>query len=210
MFFTNVDEKHWIVLNNGTKIHKTAIIYPDVDFGYNCIIGEYVVIGRNNLEINFHNLYENQKQSTKIGNGVVIDAYTYISQGAQIGNNVILGRNTFIGRYTQIRDNTKCHYNAQIFENVYIGENCRIGGLCCNAAKVGNDSNIYGVLGHKFKMRNDVNKKAPIIGNNVTVGIGSVVLEAVVIEDDAYIAANAIVTQNVKSGQKIRNVNEIF
>lgn len=77
-------------------------------------------------------------------------------------------------------------------------------------AIIGDNSNIYGTLGHKFRVKNDVNKKAPVIEDNVTVGLGSVVLEDVIIEDNAYIAANAIITQNIEYGQRVRKINELF
>lgn len=208
--FSNTHKNEWEILANGTVIHKTALVYPGVSIGANCIIGEYVIIGRDNIV--FYKVENDAEETVKtyIGNDCVIDAHSFISAGVKLGHHVVIARNTFIGKYTTIGNYTKCHYNAQIYQDCVIGNNCKIGGFCCNESVVGDYSNVYGTLGHKFKVRNAPDKKAPTIGNNVTIGIGSVVLENVIIQDKAYIAANAIVTKNVLEGQKVRNVNEQF
>lgn len=72
-------------MQNGTRIHKTAIIYPGVDFGENCKIGEYVIIGRNNLNRDSLGSCKSKTANTLIGDNTVIDAYSYISQGTERG-----------------------------------------------------------------------------------------------------------------------------
>ncbi|WP_440878370.1 hypothetical protein [Vibrio natriegens] len=42
-------------------------------------------------------------------------------------------------------------------------------------------------------------KRVPIIGNNVWIGPGAVIVGPVIIEDDVIIAPNAVVTKSVKS-----------
>ena len=198
----------WIKLDNNTYIHPTAIIYDNVVIGANCVIGEYTIIGRNNLDLLFNE--NTDAKQTVIGDNCYIDAYTFISMGAKIGTNVTLGPNTFIGRYTKIGNGTKCHYHAQIYENVVIGANCKIGGFCCNDVVVGDNSNVYGKLIHKFNMRNDPRKKPPMIGSNVTIGVDSVIIDGIVIGDGSYIASNSIITRDVEPSSRVKNVNEIF
>ena len=200
--------KDWIKLENNTFIHKSAIIYENVIIGANCVIGEYTIIGRNNIDL--FTKQNSETDYTIIGNNSYIDSYSRISLGAKIGNNVMIGPYCFIGRYSAIGDGTKCHYHAQIYENVVIGENCKIGGFCCNDVVVGDNANIYGNLVHKFLKRNDSKKCAPKIGADVTIGIGSVVVDGVKIGDSAYIAANSVITKDVLPFSRARNINELF
>ena len=58
-----------------------------------------------------------------------------------------------------------------------IGENCTFHGQAC----IGNDGK---------------SSKAPVIGNNVDIGVGARILGDIVIADDVKIGANAVVTKS--------------
>ena len=81
------------------------------------------------------------------------------------------------------------HYNA------IIGTNCKIF------------SNV--VIGAKWSdgIRT---QSAPIIGNNVMIGAGAVILGDITVEDNSIIGANSIVTKNVPSGSVVVGTNTIL
>lgn len=71
-----------------------------------------------------------------------------------------------------------CHYGSVIINcNARIGENCKIHGQVC----IGNDG---------------ITNTAPIIGNNVDIGVGAKVIGNVIIADNVRIGAGAIVTKS--------------
>lgn len=73
-------------------------------------------------------------------------------------------------------------YGITINENVEIGENVILR------------KNV--TIGNKGKN----NKEAPIIGNNVEFGVGSVVIGPVLIETNSIVGANAVVTKSCSEG----------
>ena len=86
---------------------------------------------------------------------------------------------TFIGENTVFY-----HHGAGcvVHENAIIGENCRIFG------------NV--TIGARWSLnRNDPH--LPVIGDNVLIGAGAVVLGNVKIGNNAIIGANAVMTQDV-------------
>ncbi len=85
--------------------------------------------------------------------------------------------------------------NCEIFcEN--IGENLKIfhGNVIINKnAIIGNNVKFHG---NNCIGNNGLNEFAPIIGNDVDIGIGSVIIGKVVIADGIKIGANSIVTKS--------------
>ena len=70
------------------------------------------------------------------------------------------------------------HYGSIIISGeAKLGENCTFHGQAC----IGNDGK---------------SDKAPVIGNNVDIGVGARILGDIVIADDVKIGANAVVTKS--------------
>jgi UDP-3-O-[3-hydroxymyristoyl] glucosamine N-acyltransferase len=177
-----------------SEIHKTALIGDgcnidsSVSIGPNCVVGNNVIIGKNTVFKNNIVIYDN----TTIGNNCYIKSGAVIGEDGfgfdfeddgqpiriphlgrvSIGDNVEIGSNTVIVRGTldstviennvkiddmvfmahncHIRENTVIIAFAEISGSVSIGKNCWIGPNCSIIQKV-------------------------CIGDNVTVGIGSVI-----------------------------------
>lgn len=78
-------------------------------------------------------------------------------------------------------------------EKIQVGKNCRIGARCLIL-----DSDFHGI---RTTERNKVGITKPvIIGNDVLIGIGVIILKGIVIGDDAIIGAGSVVTKNVPAG----------
>lgn len=70
------------------------------------------------------------------------------------------------------------HYGSVIISgDARVGENCIFHGQAC----IGNDGK---------------NDKAPVIGNNVDIGVGARIIGDITIADDVRIGANAVVTKS--------------
>lgn len=87
-----------------------------------------------------------------------------------------------------------CHYN------IVIGDDVKIGG----GVKI-YDTDFHSLtpmdrLNHKLDMTNKKKEKV-IIGNNVLIGAGSLILKGVSIGDNSVIGAGSVVTNNVPSNQ---------
>jgi len=199
--------------------HRTTEFYGEVEIGKNTIIEKNCSIGkplREDIsrylidEVNF----SDSSRKTIIGDGCYIEEGVIISEGVEIGCNVICSEYIVIGQDSLISCNTKIHYRAQIFKRVKIGINSRIGGFICNDSEIGDNCSVYGTLVHKYRQHggekcDNHSIGAPKIGNNVIVGFNSTIIGGVNIGDNVYIAAGAIVTKSVLSNSIVKNTNQI-
>lgn len=108
-------------------------------------------------------------------------------------NEIVIGRNFYIGRNSQIE--TDCN----------IGDNVIMGN---NVALVGKYDHCYQAVGIPIRLApsirdkdynwKGVNEKI-IIGNDVWIGYGCIIMSGVVIGDGSIIAAGSVVTKDVES-----------
>lgn len=112
-----------------------------------------------------------------------IDKSVFIAEGAKIVGKVEIGENSnvwfnvvirgdsnsiIIGKNTNIQDNAVIH--TSVDASVKIGDNVTIG---------------HGAIVHGCT-----------IGNNVLIGMGSIILDGAVVEDNCIIGAGSLVPQN--------------
>lgn len=190
--------KYGIGKNN--IISKSAKIHSNIYIGNNCIIGDNVEIEEGTIILNNVVISENVKigKYCTIKSGAIIGeiGFGYSANeknesirvphfgGVIIGDNVDIGANTTIERGTIddtiIKRGTKIDDLCQISHNVIIGENANIITHTCifGSAKIGNNCYISTSL-----IRNQL-----VIGDNVIVGMGSVVVKN--IEDNEVVYGN--------------------
>jgi UDP-3-O-[3-hydroxymyristoyl] glucosamine N-acyltransferase len=130
--------------------------------------------------------------SATLGENVFIGAFTYVSQGAQIGNNVKLFPMVFLGNNVKVDDNTILLPGVKIYNDCVIGKNVTIHA-----------GSVIGGDGFGFAPQADgTYKKVPQIGN-------------VVIEDFVEIGANATIDRAtigstiIHTGAKLDNLIQI-
>lgn len=110
-----------------------------------------------------------------LGSNISIGKYSYIVSGT-------IGPGTQIGRY------------CSIAQNVYIGTlNHPITWLSTSTFQY--SGAFADTVGHSIK--DDVNTKAVVIGNDVWIGVNVIIKNGVKIDDGSIIGAGAIVTKDV-------------
>lgn len=185
-----IDEKIYNIGENNV-ISKKALIHKNVYIGNFCTIGDNVEIGEGTRVYNNVTIADN----VKIGKGCIIKSGAVIGEeglgymkekdgkyrrvphlgSVIIGNNVDVGANTTIERGamedTIIEDGVKIDDLCQISHNTHIGENTMIVV----------HSAIYGSakIGKNCWIASSIIKNQAKVGDNVTVGMGSVVTKDV-------------------------------
>jgi len=153
----------WINID-GNNIHKTAIIYSNVQLGTGNTIGAFCVIGSNGeirgtkdfngrVIIGDNNIISemvtiqrpaNETQRTAIGSNNLIMAHTHIGHDVTIGNNTELCTGTIVGGYAQIKDGAKIKLGVTIRNRIIIGERALIGMGSIVVKNVESDSIVKG------------------------------------------------------------------
>ncbi len=135
-----------------------------------------------------------------------VDINCNLSKNVEINQRVYIGKDVRIGAYSYV------NYNS-IIESGRIGNFCSIGPNVV----IGMDEHPYNFVtthpilyneklkwydkknNNKYLHDNKIlNKKPPIIGNDVWIGANSVILKDVIIGDGAIIGAGSIVTKDVE------------
>ena len=90
---------------------ELAIISPQAEVGYNCLISPMAYVER----------------GAKIGNNVFIRTGAYIGHDAVIKDNCWIGAKAIIGGLSHIEQNTFAGYGSIVRDKVHIGKSCIIG-----------------------------------------------------------------------------------
>lgn len=137
----------WIEID-GNRIHKTAIVHPNVKLGKGNVIGAYCVIGSNgeirgknpdeflgtvhignNNAISEHVTIQRpfDKKSTIIGDNNLIMAHVHIGHDVFIGNSCEICTSSVIGGYVIIYDEAKIKLNCTVRNRLIIGKGAIVG-----------------------------------------------------------------------------------
>ena len=198
-------------IGDNVTIYGPAIIESGAVIEDNCIIGKHSTkeiesfrLAVLNNEIPYNpDLYV--KQKTIIGKGCYIGYGSTIFSGAELSNGVELEEYVRVGANTIIGEKTRLMYRALVYNRVKIGNECRISGFICNETVLHNKVSFFGKTVHKYKSYLTTSKStdSPVLKDGVTVGFGAIIVGAVLINKDAYIAAGCIITKDVPESNQI-------
>ncbi len=162
-----------------TSTVKKSELTP-LDIGENCILSSHVVLYR----------------GTTIKDSCFFGDYASVRENCAIGSFVLVGRgvavenNVTIGAYTKIQTNAYITAYTTIEERVFIGP----------CARTYND-NYMGRTEKRFKYL-----KGPTVKRGARVGGGSILLPGVVIAEETFVAAGALVTRDTPPGKLVKGM----
>lgn len=139
-------------------------------------------------------------RNVEIGKGVSIGAFSYVAEGAIIGDKVIIFPYAYIGREVKIGAGTRIYPNVAILDNVTIGSNVRV----YSGAVIGSDGFAY--TQEQGKQTRIPHCGGVIIEDDVEIGALSTVCRAVIgntiikkgtkIDSLVHIAHNVVIGEN--------------
>jgi UDP-2-acetamido-3-amino-2,3-dideoxy-glucuronate N-acetyltransferase len=133
-----------------------------------------------------------------IGKGSAIWEFSKVRSGAVIGENVTIGMGVYIGPGVKIGSNCKIQNGAMIYEPALIGNGVFIGpGVILTNDK---HPRAIGADGHKLGF-DDWTQVGVVIEDGASLGAGAVCVAPINIGKDSFIAAGAVVTKNVPTGE---------
>ncbi|HEY3278326.1 MAG TPA: DapH/DapD/GlmU-related protein [Syntrophorhabdaceae bacterium] len=197
------------------SISKSAIIYPNVKLGQNCIVEDFAIIGA------VPRGYEAGDLETVIGDNAVIRSHTVIYAGNRIGDNFqtgnktnirelnVIGKGVSIGtlsiveHHVSIGDGVSIHSQAFIPEYTILEDGCWIGpNVVITNARYPKSRNVKETL------------KGAHIKQQAMVGANSTLLPGVVLGMGSLVGAGSVVTRdvgekNVVAGNPAKVINSI-
>lgn len=179
-------------------ISDTALIYPNVSLGKNCIIEDFVIIGAPPRGYNAGDI------ETIIGDNAVIRSHTVIYAGNRIGKNFQTGNKANIRELNEIGDNVSIGTLSVVEHHVKIWNGVRIHTLVfIPEYTILEDESWIGpnVVITNAKYPKSVNVKGELKGahikKNAIVGANSTLLPGVVIGEQSLVGAGSVVTKDV-------------
>ena len=124
-----------------------------------------------------------------IGNRTKIWHWTHVCSGAQIGSGCSLGQNVFVGNKVFIGNNVKIQNNVSVYDDVTLEDDV----FCGPSMVFTNVFNPRSEIPRKNEYRPTKVKKGATLGANCTIVCG------VEIGEYAFVAAGAVVKNDVKS-----------
>jgi acetyltransferase-like isoleucine patch superfamily enzyme len=192
-------------------IPKSVKLYGDVEFGEDCVVGEYTLI---NYPYKTSIGGFKDKKKTSIGKKCIIGSHVIIYGGTKIGDETMIEDFCKIGEDVSIGNNCHILYGDKIYEGSIIDDNCIIGGFICERAKIGKNVRIFGELIHSHREPHlgwdDIIEKSPVIEDYVFIGFGAKIIGGIKISKNSYIVAGAIVTKDVPEKSIVSEVNKII
>jgi UDP-3-O-[3-hydroxymyristoyl] glucosamine N-acyltransferase len=152
---------------------------------------------------------------TLIGENVTVGDYAVIGRGAHIGDATIIDDFCKIEPNVSVGRSCLLQYRAYLSTEVSVGDHAIIGGFVTERATIGSNSRIFGSIVHRHPTLptigwddEEAHEPSAAIGSRVFIGFGAIIIGAVSLADDVYVAAGALVTRDVPSFTLVRNINE--
>jgi len=148
--------------------------------------------------------------NTIIAAGCRIGRLSTICSGSTLGADVFCKDYSYVGWDTVIGARSRLMYGAQVHSRVRIGEDCRIGGFCCNDARIGHRVSMFGYLSHAYRVHGaGMLEPAPTVDDDVIIGFGAHVIGGIRIGRGSYVAAGSVVTKNIPPNSIVTHVNAV-
>jgi len=182
-------------------VHATTTLSDRVEIGGDCYIGPYCILGGPGFQHRDWGVAEfasGDGLPTRVGAGFRMLGFGAVGAGSILGARVRCDFHAVIGEQCQVGDDVVLEYGARVYDSCVIGDECTVGGFVCNDAVIGSGSVVQGALVHKRTSKPP--EAAPVLGNRVFIGTHAVVIGGVVVADDSFIAAGAVVTVDTESG----------
>lgn len=189
-----------VEIGNHVVIHSGTIIGPGTRIGDFSVIGKLPTLSRLSTVNSTGNLapLEIGKEAnigshvvlyrgTKIGSQVTIADFASVRERCRVGDSVVIGRGVAVENDTAIGDFTKIQTGAYITAYVTMEDHVFVAPMVTTT-----NDNYMGRTEKRF-----AEKKGATIKRGARVGGASVLLPGVVVGEEAFVAAGALVTKDV-------------
>ena len=172
------------------------------EFGANCVIQPTAIVGLK---------YSETCGKARLGNNAIVRAFTIIyadvetgddfktghhvliRENTRLGSKIVIGSGTTIDGTTTIGDRVKIESLVYVPTHTLIGSDVFIGPK----AVLTNDR-------YPLRLRKQYKPQGPILEDSVTIGANVTLLPGVRIGEGAFVAAGAVVTQDVPPWTMVR------
>lgn len=149
-----------------------------------------------------HSHGDTDERPAVIGPGSVVRAGTVVYTDVEIGARFVTGHNALVREYTSMGDDVLVGTNAVIDGTTTVGSRVRLQtGVYVPTNTTIGDNVFFGpgavLTNDPYPLRRETDLVGPTLEDDVTVGANATILPGVTVGRGAFVAAGAIVTEDV-------------
>jgi UDP-2-acetamido-3-amino-2,3-dideoxy-glucuronate N-acetyltransferase len=205
-----------------TTIAATAVVYPGTELGEDVVIGDYAVVGKQPTLGRRSTASRDELGPLVVGDGARILTAAVVFAGTTLGRGVIVGDQAcvrerclladevVIGRGSLVENDTTIGARTRVQANAYITAYCVLEEDVFIAPCVVTTNDNY--MGRTEKRLGLL--RGPTIRRAARIGGGAVLLPGIVIGEEAFVGAGAVVLGDVPAravvvGNPARQIREV-
>jgi acetyltransferase-like isoleucine patch superfamily enzyme len=188
-----------------TEIHPTAIVYPGTVLGEGVTVLEHAVVGKQPVLSPRSTARREPLPPAELGDGTVVSTGAIVFAGSRIGARVILGDQSCVRERVTIGDDVVLGRGSLVENDTTIGAMSRIQAHAYITAYSTLEDHVFVApcvvtTNDDFMGRTDRRLElvaGPTIKRGARVGGGAMLCPGVVIGEEAFVGAGAVVTKDV-------------
>lgn len=146
-----------------------------------------------------------------IGERCLLFNQVVIYEGSQVGPDCVIEDRVRIGYGARIGAGVRLAYGAYLCDRISVGDGARVAGFVCDGTTIGKRATAMGQLVHEYSRPHlewwEVDEPSPVVGDDVVIGFGAIVVGGVRVGPRSYVTAGAIVTRDVPPGHVVTGTN---
>ena len=187
------------------EVHPTAIVYPGTVLGEGVKVLEHAVVGKQPVLSPRSTASREPLPPAELGDGTVVSTGAIVFAGSQVGARVILGDQSCVRERVTIGDDVVLGRGSLVENDTTIGVGSRIQADAYITAYSTLEDHVFVApcvvtTNDDFMGRTEQRLEriaGPTIRRGARVGGGAVLCPGVVIGEEAFVGAGAVVTRDV-------------
>ena len=187
------------------EVHPTAIVYPGTVLGDGVRVLEHAVVGKQPVLSPRSTAKREPLPPTELGDGTVVSTGAIVFAGSRIGARVILGDQSCVRERVTIGDDVVLGRGSLVENDTTIGVGSRIQADAYITAYSTLEEHVFVApcvvtTNDDFMGRTEQRLEriaGPTIRRGARVGGGAILCPGVVIGEEAFVGAGAVVTKDV-------------
>jgi acetyltransferase-like isoleucine patch superfamily enzyme len=186
-------------------VHPTAVVYPGTVLGEGVRVLEYAVVGKQPTLSPCSTAKREPLPPAELGDGTVVSTGAVVFAGARIGARVILGDQSCVRERVEIGDDVVVGRGVLVENDTAIGARTKLQADAYVTAYSTLEEDVFvapcvvttndDFMGRTERRHGLV--KGPTLRRGARVGGGAVLCPGVVVGEEAFVGAGAVVTKDV-------------
>jgi acetyltransferase-like isoleucine patch superfamily enzyme len=201
-----------VQLGEGVAFGAYVVVHPGTVIGDGCVIEDHAVLGKR-PRLAAHSRARGEIGALVLGEGATVGAGAVVFAGASVGEDAILGDQSFVRERASIGSRSVIGRGCVVDNDVRVGQRARVQSAVYLTAFTVVEDDVF--VGPGTITTNDDTMarhgpesplQGPVMRRACRVGGGSVIVPGVEIGEEAFVAAGAVVTRDVRARAVVMGV----